>query len=336
MFRTVLSIMLYLFGGLQLVACVHGEIKDKVVVITGASSGFGKGVAQTLAAQGANIVVAGRRTELLEDFARQYGDHALAVTADVGMEQDMARLADAAIAKFGRIDVWINNAGVGAFGRFEEIPLADHARLIHTNLLGVINGSHFALRQFRKQGAGTLINIASVLGQIGSPYYASYSASKFGIVGLGQALNQELRLNEAENIHVSTISPMAADTPFWEHAANYSGRAQRPYPIYEAEDVIDAMVDATTNPKKEVTVTFSGKASVFFHRMMPDTAENVLANTVQKFQIQDAPSAPPTAGSVHVPMASGIDVGGGVKERMAEEDRRATRPPVQAGRGDKP
>ena len=212
--RTVLLIMLYLVGVLQLVACVHRDVKDKVVVITGASSGFGKGVAQKLAAQGAKIVVAARRTELLEDLVRHAGDHALAVTTDVGKEQDIERLAEAAIAKFGRIDVWINNAGVGAFGRFEEIPLADHTRLIQTNLLGVIYGSHFALRQFRKQGAGTLINIASVLGKIGSPYYASYSASKFAVVGFGQALNQELRLNEAENIHISTISPMGADTPF--------------------------------------------------------------------------------------------------------------------------
>ena len=162
----------------------------------------------------------------------------------------------------------------------------------------MIYGSHFALRQFRKQGAGTLINIASVLGKIGSPYYASYSASKFAVVGLGQALNQEVRLNEAENIHISTISPMGADTPFWEHTANYSGRPPHPYPISAAEDVIDAIVDATTNPKKEVTVTIEREGIRIPPPNDARTTENVFGTTFQKVRMEDVPPAPNTAGSV--------------------------------------
>ena len=314
-----LLVMLWPVLAFMAIGCAHQpEIKDQVVVITGASSGFGKGVAHKLAAQGANIVVAARRTALLDDLAQQYGDHALAVTTDVGSEEDMERLAEAAIAKFGRIDVWINNAGVGAFGRFEDVPLADHTRLIQTNLLGAIYGSHFALRQFRKQGHGTLINIASILGKIGTPYYASYSASTFGIVGLGQALNQELRLNDAEQIHISTISPMATDTPFWEHTANYSGHSPRQSPLCEAEEVVDAIVAATTNPKKEVTVTFTGKAAVFWHRMIPDTVEIVFAENVHR-QMKNAPPAARTAGSVHVPLGTGTHVNAVLNEGRAEE-----------------
>ncbi|HJU06821.1 MAG TPA: SDR family NAD(P)-dependent oxidoreductase [Nitrospiraceae bacterium] len=307
------------------VGCAHHErIQDKVVVITGASSGFGKGVAQKLSAQGAHVVLAARRTELIEELAREVGGQALAVTTDVSKASDVERLTQAAISKFGRIDVWINNAGVGTFGRFEEIPLADQVRLVNTNLIGVIHGSHFAMRQFRNQGHGTLINVASISGKIGTPYYASYSATKFGIVGLGQALNQELRLNDLdENIHVSTINPMPFDTPFWEHAANYTGHSPRAYPMNEAEPVIDAIVDATTNPKKEVTVAFAGKWSVFFHRMMPDTSENMFGSTVHKALIKDAPpTAPPTQGSLYEPMPTGTGVSGGVIERMEEEDRR--------------
>lgn len=321
--NTVLALV-WVLSGLVLGGCAHHEsLQDKVVVITGASSGFGKGVAQRLAAEGAHIVLAARRTELIEELARQSGGQALAVTTDVGKESDVERLAQAAISKFGRIDVWINNAGVGAFGRFEDIPLADHVRLVQTNLMGVIYGSHFAMRQFRNQGRGTLINVASISGKIGTPYYASYSASKFGIVGLGQALNQELRLNDLdENIHVCTINPMPFDTPFWEHAANYTGHTPRAYPMNEAEPVVDAIVDATTNPKKEVTVAFAGKWSVFFHRMMPDTSENMFGSAIQKAQMKDAPPAPATQGSLYEPMRTGTGVSGGVKERMAEEDRR--------------
>lgn len=322
---TLSGIACVLIGVFTIGCTHHQDVRNKVVVITGASSGFGKGVAKRLAAEGAKVVLAARRTDLLENLAREsreLGGDAVAVTADVGQEQDLARLVETAIARFGRIDVWINNAGVGAFGRFEEIPLADHARLIETNLLGAIYGSHFAMRQFIKQGSGTLINIASISGKIGTPYYASYSASKFGLIGLGQALNQELRLNDLdERIHVSTINPMPFDTPFWRHAANYTGHSPRSYPMYDPQPVIDAIVDAIVDPVKEVTVPFSGKASVFFHRMMPDTSERIFAGIIHKAQMKDAPPAPHTAGALHEPMAAGAGVSDGVQERIAKEDR---------------
>jgi short-subunit dehydrogenase len=301
---------------LQLIGCAHhNEIHDKVIVITGASSGFGKGVAQRLAAQGAHVVLAARRTMLIEELARESGNQAMAVTTDVSNENDVERLARTAIAQFGRIDVWINNAGVGVSGRFEEVPLADHARVIQTNLLGALYGSHFALRQFRKQGHGTLINIASVLGKIGSPYYTSYSASKFGIVGLGEALNQELRLSRAENIHVTTINPMASDTPFWEHAANYSGHMLGVLALDDPEHVIDTIVDAIKIPSREVSVGFSGKSSVFFHRMAPETASDMLGSALHKAQMENAPAASTTAGNLYEPIATGTEIRGKAKDK---------------------
>jgi NADP-dependent 3-hydroxy acid dehydrogenase YdfG len=125
----------------------------RTVVITGASSGFGRGTAVAMAARGANVVLAARRTAELEAVAaeaRQAGGRALVVTTDVSDPAQMARLAQAAEREFGRIDVWINDAGVGALGRFDEIPIADHARVVHVNLKGVIYGSHEALRRFRR------------------------------------------------------------------------------------------------------------------------------------------------------------------------------------------
>jgi len=300
-------------------------MKGKVVVITGASSGFGKGVAQRLAAEGAHVVLAARRTTLIEALARESGNGALAVTTDVSKEADVARLAQVAIDTFGRIDVWINNAGVGVLGRFEEIPLADHTQLVQTNLLGVIYGSHFAMRQFMKQGSGTLINVASIAGKIGIPYYGTYSATKFGIVGLGQALNQELRLNDLEEkIHVTTVNPMPFDTPFWEHAANYTGHRPRAYPMYDPQQVVEAIIDATSHPTREVTVPFSGKWGVFFHRMMPETSERMFANTTHKALMEDAPPAPSTEGSLHNSLRIGTDVSGGVQDQTVQEEQRGT------------
>jgi NAD(P)-dependent dehydrogenase (short-subunit alcohol dehydrogenase family) len=119
----------------------------KTFVIIGASSGFGKGVALQLGQYHANVVLAARRTELLEAVAKQLtaaGGTALVVTTDINKPEDVAKLAAAAVAKYGHIDVWINDVGVGAIGRFWEIPLADHARLIDVNLTGIINGSYTA------------------------------------------------------------------------------------------------------------------------------------------------------------------------------------------------
>src|SRR4051812_41802965 len=112
-------------------------LRDQVVVITGASSGFGKGAALRFAAEGAKVVLAARRAELIEQLARDCeasGAEALAVPADVSKRVDVERLADATLMRFGRIDVWINNAGVGALGPFERVPLEDHVQVIDTNL----------------------------------------------------------------------------------------------------------------------------------------------------------------------------------------------------------
>ena len=141
------------------------NLAGKVVVVTGASSGFGKGTALELARRGASVVLAARRGELLEAVARACtasGARAIAVPTDVSQPRDVEQLARRALAALGRIDVWINNAGVGALGRFERVPLADHEQVIGTNLLGTLYGSYAAYRHFLAQGSGILINVCTI------------------------------------------------------------------------------------------------------------------------------------------------------------------------------
>jgi short-subunit dehydrogenase len=299
------------------------ENKDRVVVLVGASSGFGKGVALALADQGATLVLAARRTPLLESLAKECevrGARALVVTTDVTEAGQVKTLADTTVDRFGRIDVWINLAGVGAFGRFEDIPLEDHQRVIDVTFDGVVNGSYYALQQFRKQNAGTLINIASVAGRVPFPYLPSYVASKHAVIGLGGAINQELRVNGEKNIHVSTIAPFATDTPWFDHAANYSGHKPRMIAIDPPEKVVRTIVAATVNPKPEITVGYKSKMAVASHRVARRFTENMTGNVTHKALITDSPPAEKTAGSLYQPMLEGDGVDAEVRRRLAEGD----------------
>jgi short-subunit dehydrogenase len=293
----------------------------RTVVITGASSGFGRGVALKLAARGDNVVLAARRTEILQQVAREAGGKTLVVTTDVSNPQDIERLGRAAIDAFGQIDIWINDAGVGALGRFEDIPLEDHVRVIDVNLKGVVYGSHFAMRHFRDRGRGTLINIASVAGRVPFPYYSSYVSTKHAVVGFGAALNQELQLNRARDIHVVTINPFAADTPFFAHVANYTGHVPRSVLLDPPEKVVAAIVRATDRPKKEINVGYKANGAVASGRVARGLTHSMVGGVIHGAQMEKAPPAGNTAGALHRPMSDGTGVDGGVRQRMAAEDR---------------
>ena len=299
------------------------DVAGKTFVVTGASSGFGRGVALRLGALRANVVLAARRVDLLEEVGSQVtasGGQALVVPTDVARADEMARLAQATVARFGRIDVWINNAGLGAVGRFEDIPIEDHSRLIDVNLKGVIHGSHVALRQFRSQGHGSLVNIGSVESEVPLAYQASYSASKAAVLSLGRALNEEIRLSGSQAIAVSTVMPWAADTPFFVHAANYSGgRVRAPLPD-DPQKVVDAIVWVSLNPREELPVGWKATAATLSHRLAPDLTERFAADIYHRVQIETAPPAPPTSGALRAPTAEGRGVEGGLRERMKRED----------------
>lgn len=295
------------------------SLQDKTIVVTGASSGIGKGVALALAARGAHVVLAARRSHLIEELAAQCGGNAMAVTTDVANPNDVENLGRAALARFPRIDAWINNAGVGAIGRFDEIPLRDHQRVIATNLGGAINGSHVALRHFREMQSGTLVNVASMLGKTPAPYYASYCASKYGILGLCASLRQELRAHGENAIQVCAVLPMAADSTFYDHVANYSGHALNPYPVMDVEQVVAAIVDAVARPRDEITVGLAAGAAVLSQQLAPWLTESVTTVMTRELQVDRAPEAPHTAGNLHVPLEIGTGVVGSMRAQRSAD-----------------
>ena len=301
-------------------------VAGKTYVVTGASSGFGRGVALQLGAMRANVVLAARRTAVLEEVAAQVaaaGGTPLVVTTDVANAGDVRRLAEATLARFGRIDVWINNAGVGAIGRFDAVPLEDHARIVDVNLKGVMYGSHVALRQFRLQGQGTLVNIGSVESEVPLAYQASYAATKAAVLSLGRALREELRLSNQPGIRITTVLPWAADTPFFNHAANYTGRAPRMAMMDDPAKVVDAIVRASVHPREEVLAGWKARGGYWAHRLAPDLTERISANVAHAEQFEKAGPAQDGSNAVHEPAPStpattGVD--GGIRARMQRED----------------
>ncbi|MCE7064874.1 SDR family oxidoreductase [Dyadobacter sp. CY326] len=299
------------------------KLVGKTFVITGASSGFGRGVAEQLGQYHANVVLAARRGDLLEEVAgriRTAGGKAIVVVTDVSNPRDIQRLADTAKTVFGKADFWINDAGVGAIGRFEEIPLEDYSKLIDVNLKGVVYGSYAAMKLFKAQGHGKLINVGSVESAVPLAYHATYGSTKAAVRALGNVLYQEIRLSgNKKNIKIVTIMPWAVDTPFWGHAANYSGGTARMAAMDGPEKVVNAIIFSSLHRKRELPVGWKAWGSYISHRIFPHFTERISANIAHHSQIEMAPPAPATSGAVLTPMESGTGVDDGVRKRMKEE-----------------
>jgi NAD(P)-dependent dehydrogenase (short-subunit alcohol dehydrogenase family) len=232
-------------------------------------------------------VLAARDLEALEDTARQC-DGALTVETDVTSMAEVQKLADAAMAAFGRIDVWINNAGVTLYGFLEDAPLEEHERVIKTNLNGAIYGARAVIPIFRAQHRGTLINVGSVLSNVGQAYVPSYVISKFGVHGLTEALRVELA--DERDIHICTIFPYAIDTPHFQSAANYIGQEPRALPPTQSpETVARAIAGLIAKPRRTRFVPRTIRLGVLAHALMPRTTERLLLDTLRRWHISKAP-----------------------------------------------
>lgn len=289
------------------------SLQGAVVVIAGASSGIGRATAQGFARQGARLVLAARREGLLEEVAqecRALGAEAMAAPTDVTDAGAVRRLADRAVEAFGGIDVWVNNAGVGAVGRFEETPVEAHRRVIETNLLGPLHGAHAVLPIFLRQGHGVLINTISVGAYAPAPYAAAYAASKFGLEGLVESLRAEL--GDEPGIHVCGVYPSFTDTPGMMHGANYTGHALEPEgPIYDdPEDVAETIVALALRPRSRVTVGALAKLALLGHAVAPRVMEAVAGYGARR-HFSRTPPAPVSDGNLFEPVEEGRGVYGG-------------------------
>jgi NAD(P)-dependent dehydrogenase (short-subunit alcohol dehydrogenase family) len=231
-------------------------VSEQVIVITGASSGIGLATGKLAAERGAKVVLSARTREALAqavDEIKQSGGEAVFVEADVGSRADLERVAATALERFGRIDTWVNNAGVGIWGLIEEVSEADMRRLFETNFWGVVYGSQVAIKQLRERG-GAIINIGSLTSDRAMPVQGIYSVSKHAMKGFTEALRTELE-HEGAPVSVTLIKPASIGTPMPQHVKNYSDReANFPPPIYAPEEVARTILHAAEYPVRDAFI----------------------------------------------------------------------------------
>jgi NAD(P)-dependent dehydrogenase (short-subunit alcohol dehydrogenase family) len=247
-------------------------LREQVVVLTGASSGIGRATAHELARRGASIVLAARTEDALDEVAGEVereGGQAHAVPTDVSDWGQVQRLAQEAQNRFGRIDTWINDAAVSQYATVEDTTPEEAEQIVRIDLLGQIFGSKAALAVMKRQGFGSIINVASIVGVFGVPLQSIYSASKFGVRGFSESLRRELQ-HEGSPINVSMILPAGINTPFFAHArSKVPGKPMPLPPAYEPEEVANAIVSVCEHPQREVVVGGAGVLFTVMERISP-------------------------------------------------------------------
>jgi short-subunit dehydrogenase len=269
-------------------------IGEQVMVITGSSSGIGLCTAILAAGRGAKVVLASRSEQVLDDLCETInanGGEAIRAVADVGKRVDMDSVAEAAVARFGRIDTWVNNAGVAIYGKLDEVAEADSRRLFDTNFWGVVNGSLAALPYLRANG-GALINVGSEVSDAVVPLQGMYSASKHAVKGFTDALRVEL-LAEKSPVCVTLIQPTAVNTPYPEHARNYMEKEPKlPSPQIDPQQVAEAILSAASKFERDVKVGMMSKLNTAAWKLAPALAERMAKGYVKKQNYDSAPIDP--------------------------------------------
>lgn len=289
--------------------------KRRVAVIGGASSGIGRATAERFAALGWRLVLAARdagELETLADTLRDRGGEVCVVPTDIGDAAAVRALAAAALAFGGTIDLWFANVGVGAVGRFEEVPVEAHEQVLRTNLIGHLYEAHAALPIFLRQGHGVFVNMISMVGFAAAPLAAAYSASKFGLRGLSESLRAEMAAYP--RIHICDVYPALVDTPALDHAANYTGKAiHPPTPMLDPRRVAEAVVRLADHPRATTLVGAQNWGVRAVHALAPTLSLKLVDRWFEGY-FAVAKKAPAGNGNLFQPPGDTPRVDGGYRK----------------------
>ena len=266
-------------------------LADQAIVITGASSGIGLATAHAAAGAGARVLLVARNEPALQEAVekiRSSGGSADYAIADVDDRGQVEAAAAKAVDCFGRIDTWVNNAGVAIYAPLLETPEDAHRRMVRTNYFGVVNGCLTAVRHLRDNG-GALITVGSIAADMPSPILGAYAATKHATKGYVESLRIELGAAGLP-ISVTLVKPSGIDTPIGEHALNLlDGEALIPPPVYDPSLVAQAILDCAVHPRREITVGGAGRMQALFAEHFPVLFEKLAPMLVPKLSDKSVP-----------------------------------------------
>ncbi|WP_375420843.1 SDR family oxidoreductase [uncultured Sphingomonas sp.] len=267
-------------------------LSEQVMVILGGASGIGRATAQRAARKGATVLVAARDTDALASIVDEItlaGGKAAYIACDVTDEAQVRHVARDAVARFGRIDTWVNVAGVSVYARFEDTTPAEFRQIMDVNFIGFVHGAQAALPYLREHG-GALIVISSVESIVALPLHSAYSASKHAIEGAFDGLRRELMAEKAP-VSVTSIKPATINTPFFSNAGSkLDVMPKGPPPIYQPEMVADCVLYAAEHPVRDLFAGGAGKAMAVNQKLAPGLMDAMLA----KFGIPASKTSTPT------------------------------------------
>lgn len=289
----------------------HRSIDQQVMFVTGASSGIGLATTLLAAERGATVAMLARSRDTLEEIRRELaaaGARVDAFCADVADRAAVERAAADCAHRHGRIDTWVNNAGVAIYGRLHEVDEKDNRRLFDTNFWGVVNGSLAALPYLRASG-GVLVNVGSEVSDAVIPLQGMYAASKHAVKGFTDALRVEVERVDRAPVSIALVQPTAVDTPYPQHARNYLDREPKlPEPRIDPFQVAGAILEAATEGGRDSPVGAMARMNIAMSRLLPRLADRMAAKQADRQQRPGPPRDP--AGALFRPSEDGRVRGG--------------------------
>lgn len=297
-----------------------------VVLVTGASSGIGLGVARLLAPRGANLVLAARDRAALDDVAAQCvragAASAITVPTDVGDDEAVARLVARAVGLDGQLDAVVSCAGVASYGRLEEQPAEVAFGVLRTNLLGSMSLARHALPVLREQGRGRMLLVGSVLGHVATPTMTPYVVSKWGLRGLVRQLQLENR--DLPDLHVDYVAPGGIDTPIYANAATTGTRGRPPLPVASAERTAAQVVAVLDGRRRGEQLSLVNHVLRLGFTLVPWAYDALVTPAFRAIATERRPEAP-SSGNALEPGEHALDGGHGHGLRAVVREVRRSR-----------
>jgi NAD(P)-dependent dehydrogenase (short-subunit alcohol dehydrogenase family) len=265
-------------------------LNEQVIVVTGASSGLGRAIAELAGRRGARVVVTGRNQEALENCVAAIGSEALAVPGDVSDQDQVKAVVDAAIERFGRIDTYIANAIVTVYAEAERLEPDELRRVWEVNFFGVVYGYWAALPHLRGS-RGTFLHVSSALAYRGIPLQAAYCSTKAGL----RAFLESARVEEQKagtGVAISLVLPGAINTPQFDRDRQKIGYQPQPVPpIYQPEPFAEATLHCAEHPIRELPISWGAQKLLWGQKLSPRAGDWVLRRTGWKSQHTDEPKS---------------------------------------------